>query len=197
MYQYHTQEGKSSSASDLLLVVFFVAVAFGMRPIVDLLSAVPAPFGGILKIALVVLFVGICYFFYAFRLCSYRYTVIHSPRRDDEPDRYGNKAEWPWPVGTVVVEKMVANKGSIIEEITPDELTGFIRAGEADAFFAAHPEINRDALRAERYTRPFEKKRSYLIFRRNDALRAAAFCPDETFAEHLETLLRIKEEAAQ
>jgi len=112
-------------------------------------------------------------------------------------DRFGNKAEWPWPVGTVVIEKMVSNKGRIIDEIAPDELTAFVGPEEADAYFAAHPEIRRSALQKERYCRPFGKKTSYLIYRRYGSLRAAAFRPDETFAAHLETLLRIKAEAEQ
>lgn len=197
MYQFHLKEGKTSSAVDLLLVVFFVLVAVFMRPIIDLLSSVPAPFGGILKILMMLFFVGICYFFYAFRLCSYRYTVIHSERKEDEPDQFGNKADWPWPVGTVVVERMVSDKGRIIDEIAPDELTAFIRPEETNAYFAAHSDVRRRSLRSERYCRPFLKKTSYLIYRRYGSLRAAAFCPDETFAAHLDTLLAIKAEAAK
>lgn len=197
MYQFHLKEGKASSAADLLLVVFFVLVAVFMRPIVDALSSVPAPFGGILKIFMMLLFVGVCCFFYSFRLCSYRYTVIHAPRQDDEPDQYGNKAEWPWPVGTVVVEKMVSDKGKIIDVIAPDELTAFVRPEEADAYFSAHSDVRRRSLRSERYCRPFGKNAAYLIYRRSGSLRAAAFRPDETFAAHLETLLRIKAEASE
>lgn len=197
MYQQHLKDEKSTSVTDLLLVVLFLLLAIFMRQIVDFCAALPAPWRSLSQLMLFILFVGICLFIYKRRICSYRYTVIFEAVPEGELDQYGNQRVWPWPVGTVLFERMVANKGKIIEEIAPTELIALVKP-DANAIGIIAPEgtlQKPNFLNTARLTLFPRKTASMLVFVRNGKTGYIFFHPDDTLSGHIETLLHAKHAA--
>lgn len=193
MYQQHLQNEKSTSLMDFLLVVVFLLLAVFMRQIVDFCAALPTPWRSISQLVLFAAFVGICLFIYKRRICSFRYTVIFEEAPEGQLDRYGNQLVWPWPVGTVLFERMVSNKGKIAEEIAPAELVALVKPNEVlpSELFPKKPGF----FSTERMTRCSRKTASTLVFLRNGKPGCILFHPDETLTAHIETLLAAKHEA--
>lgn len=197
MYQQHLKDEKSTSVTDFLLVVIFLLLAIFMRQIVDFCAALPAPWRSLSQLMLFILFVGICLFIYKRRICSYRYTVIFEAAPEGELDQYGNQLVWPWPIGTVLFERMVANKGKIAEEIAPNELIALVKP-EANTIGVIAPEgvmQKPNFLNTARLTRFSRKTASMLVFARNGKTGYIYFHPDDTLSGHIEALLRAKCEA--
>lgn len=196
MYQQHLKDEKSTSLTDFLLVVLFLLIAVFMRQIVDFCAALPAPWHSLSQGALFLSFVGICLFIYKRRICSYRYTVVFQPAPEGEVDPYGNQLVWPWPIGTVLFERMVANKGKLAEEIAPAELVALVKPGTAFSLFSPSGTLKKPGFfNTARMTRLPRKTASMLVFERNGKAGYILFHPDETLTGHLEALLAAKREA--
>lgn len=198
MYQQKLESEKSSSRFDFLLVILFLLIAIFMRQIVDFCMALPAPWKGLSQMLFFCAFVGICLFIYKRRICSYRYTVVYAPPPEGEVDAYGNPMEWPWPVGTVLFERMVSNKGNLGEGVAPQELVALIKPGEPITApnMPGIPEQKPTPLNTARLTRNAKKTAHTLVFLRKGKLGYIMFHPDETFCSHLEALLAAKRKAA-
>ncbi len=197
MYQQPLQNQKNSSKLDLLLFILFIGIALFMRQITDFFTALPAPWNTAGQILLFLMFIGICLFVYKRRLCSYRYTVIFAPAPEGELDPYGNPLEWPWPIGTVLFERMVSNKGNLVEEVPPAELLALLSPGQApESGLLENGGKKPNYFNTTRMTRYSAKKAHTLVFRRKGKIRYIAFHPDETMCGHIETLLAAKREAA-
>lgn len=80
------------------------------------------------------MFVGICLFIYKRRICAFRYTVIFQPAPEGQLDKFGNQLVWPWPIGTVLFERMVGGKGKIAQEIAPSELVALVKLDAVGLF---------------------------------------------------------------
>ncbi len=195
MYQQHLKDEKSTSLTDFLLVVLFLLIAVFMRQIVDFCATLPAPWHSLSQFALFLSFVGICLFIYKRRICSYRYTVVFKPAPEGEVDQYGNQLVWPWPIGTVLFERMVANKGKLAEEIAPAELVALVKPDTVGLFSPSGALKKPGFFNTARLTRLPRKTASMLVFERNGKLGYILFHPDEMLTGHLEALLAAKREA--
>lgn len=134
MYQQHLKDEKSTSLTDFLLVIVFLLLAIFMRQIVDFCASLPAPWRSISQLVLFAVFVGICLFIYKRRICAFRYTVIFQPAPEGQLDKFGNQLVWPWPIGTVLFERMVGGKGKIAQEIAPSELVALVKPDAVGLF---------------------------------------------------------------
>lgn len=73
-------------------------------------------------------------FIYKRRICAFRYTVIFQPAPEGQLDKFGNQLVWPWPIGTVLFERMVGGKGKIAQEIAPSELVALVKPDAVGLF---------------------------------------------------------------
>ena len=195
MYQQHLKDEKSTSLTDFLLVIGFLLLAIFMRQIVDFCASLPAPWRSISQLVLFAVFVGICLFIYKRRICAFRYTVIFQPAPEGQLDKFGNQLVWPWPIGTVLFERMVGGKGKIAQEIAPSELVALVKP-DAVGLFSSKAMLKKPGFfNTERLTRFSSKTASMLVFERGGKAGYILFHPDETLTGHIEALLAAKREA--
>ena len=113
MFQESVDRSHGSSKSDLILFLILVAAFFGIGGIVLLLeskinSTIP-------RYAFIALVLAGVYLIYRYRLIGYRYTVFYEapkPVYDARFDDMMIHEDYPYPVGTVVFERIVSAKES-------------------------------------------------------------------------------------
>lgn len=180
MYQQRA-ERKSSSKFDSLLLVLFIIVVLLARQISNIASGLSAPFNIIVQIFLLGAIIAALLWVYEKRISSFQYTVVYGQAEPAE----GEAAPEPLPYkkGTLLFERMVANKGKLIECITKDEFVALLKPGEK--YSQGIPFIRAGALST------LDAANSHtIIFRRAGKLHSLAFAPDEEFIAKLEEALR-------
>ncbi|MBO4562234.1 MAG: hypothetical protein J5772_01325 [Clostridia bacterium] len=134
MYQESTDKLKGSAKSDTLLFVILIAFFFLAGTVATVLRA---KFNSSVPLyVLAAVFGGLLYLVYRLRLVGFRYTVFHKapePEYDARFDDYITHEDYPYPVGTVVVERIVSAKGTILLTLSKDELISVLAPEEQAA----------------------------------------------------------------
>lgn len=172
MYQQKVQRQGNSAKLDFVLLFIFIMVVFFARQISSLAAALPAPFNIIVQIFLLGAIIAALLWVYEKRICSFRYSVVYDPAANTENDE--NAEPLPYKKGTLIFERMVADKGKIVECVTRDEIVALLKPGET------YPE-GIPFTRAGALTTLGAKASHTLIFRRNGKLHSLLFAPDEEF----------------
>lgn len=183
MYQESVDKSGNSSKADVILLILLIVSFFLVGSIALYLEKVfssSAPryiFIGVVLIAV--------YLIYRTRLIGFRYTIfykepeaVYDPRFDDMIIH----EDYPYPVGTIIFERIVSAKGTILLTLTDQELVAAVDPG-ADA--SAYGEV-RDTYNFSR-TKP-EKSHS-LIYRKDGKLCRLYFSPDREFLGYIDSIM--------
>lgn len=177
MYQQKAQRQGNSAKLDFVLLFIFIMVVFFARQISSLAAALPAPFNIIVQVFLLGAIIAALLWVYEKRICSFRYSVVYDPAANAEGKE--NAEPLPYKKGTLIFERMVADKGKIVECVTRDEIVALLKPGEA--YHEGIPFTRAGALST------LNAKASHtLIFRRNGKLHSLRFAPDEEFLKRME-----------
>lgn len=179
MYQESVDRMKGTAKSDtllfILLVLFFIfagTAATVLRKTLE--SDIPL-------YALAVLLGGMIYLIYRLRIVGYRYTVFYKEPEteyDARFDDYITHEDYPYPVGTLVFERTVSAKGTILEVVKHDEILRLLDAGaeyDSDEEFVYAPCKK-------------EKASSIVIHRDNRTVRIY-FTPSPELKKHIESII--------
>lgn len=175
MFQERTG-AKDDPRQDLFYVALILAFIIFAKNIFAILSSLPAPWDAAAKIASVAGLALAVWLFYRIRIVDYRYSV--ACRRDGGEDGEQEEQAPAYAEGTVLFERMTANRGRLVERVEPRELVALIAPG------GALPEglASRDIMRCS----ALEAKKSHLlVYRREDRLRAVRFSPTQALAERV------------
>ena len=80
--------------------------------------------------ALLLALVAACYWIYRQRLCTYRYTIFFEQPPEGELDEYGEQATQPYPLGTILFDRMVSSKGKLYEGVNAHDFVALIPPGK-------------------------------------------------------------------
>lgn len=178
-----TNSYPSTGKSDLMLFFAMVAALVVFRFL--LTAAKMLPCSGLLQLLIFAAVVLLCRWLYKKRLCSYRFTVYTSEPDPNELDEFGDPRKNPFPLGALVAESMVGNKGKIIDIILPEEMTALLPPGEkaGKASFTGHLSVD-------------SKKTAHtLLYTRNGKKHALSFHPGDELIKILNEILAAKKEA--
>jgi len=177
MYQQTAQRRGNSAKLDFVLLFIFIMVVFFARQISSLAAALPAPLNIIVQVFLLGAIIAALLWVYEKRICSFRYSVVYDPAANAEGEE--NAEPLPYKKGTLIFERMVADKGKIVECVTRDEIVALLKPGEA--YHEGIPFTRAGALST------LNAKASHtLIFRRNGKLHSLRFAPDGEFLKRME-----------
>jgi hypothetical protein len=115
------------------------------------------------------------------RIVGWRYTVFYKEPEaeyDARFDEYITHEDYPYPVGTVVIEKTVSAKGEILAVIKKEEFVDLLEPG---ADFSADDEMV--------YGPRKKEVSSSLIFARDGKITRIYFTPSEQFKEYVRGLM--------
>jgi hypothetical protein len=187
MFQESVDRSHGSSKSDLILFLILVAAFFGIGGIVLLLeskinSTIP-------RYAFIALVLAGVYLIYRYRLIGYRYTVFYEapkPVYDARFDDMMIHEDYPYPVGTVVFERIVSAKGVILLTVDKSEIEAICKPGEEKPEAVVDGVSNNVACRKE--------SKSYCMYYRKDGrLNKLYFDPSEQFLGYLERIINGEE----
>lgn len=173
----------STKKSDFLLFLGMVLALVVFRFL--LTAAKLLPYSGLFQILIFGIVVLLCIWLYKKRLCSYRFTVYTSEPDPGELDEYGDPKKNPFPLGALVAETMVGDKGKIVDIILPGEMTALMPPGEGSgkASLTGHLSVN-------------SKKTAHtLTYQRNGKKYALRFHPSSELTEILNEIMAAKKEA--
>ena len=179
MYQESSDKLNGSGRSDALifiaLIVFFMIAG-------TLATVLRAKLGSNVPLyALAVVFGALLYVVYRLRIVGWRYTVFYKepePEYDARFDDYITHEDYPYPVGTVVIERTVSAKGEILAVIAKDELVALLEPGEAAS-------CDDEAVCGPK---PKEKSCSIVYKHEGKTLRIY-FTPTEEFKAHVRSIM--------
>ncbi len=189
MHQEISENKKGSAVVDIVLVAVLVLMMVFIRTVLNFTQTFPKPFNQISTILVFVILMGICYYIYAKRICSYRYTTIYAQPKEGELNAFGEDAPYSYDVGTVCFERMVANKGKIAVMVLPGEIISLVAPGEAFPVLPARAT-------EERCTTLPVKTAHKLIFKQKNRYFYATFTPSEKLVGYINEYLASREKAA-
>ncbi len=175
MLQERSDGGKDSARLDLLIIVVFVLLIVFIKRIAAFIKALPEPWNVVLQAALFLVLVALCYFLYAKRIRDYRYSIVYHQPGEGEENIFGEEKPYPWKEGTVLFERMIANKGRFVGKIEPAELVALLAPGEEYAEKIGFS-------RTESFSGKSARKSFSLVYRRRNKLFAVRFSPSEEMA---------------
>lgn len=182
MYQESEDKLRGSALSDTLLFILLIAAFFVLGGIAAFLRSKFDNAAPLYVFALI--FGAALYVVYKLRIVGYRYTVFYKePEAEYDPrfDDYITHEDYPYPVGTVVIEKTVSAKGTIIEVISKDEIKAVLAPGESC-------EPCREVVCG-----PLKKERSSsVVFARNGETIRLYLAASEQFREYVRTIIEDK-----
>jgi hypothetical protein len=178
MLQERTANKKDDSTKDLILIVLIVLVFVFIKRIFTFLAGLPMPWNTIGQGALFIGLIAGCYLFFTKRISDFRYSVIYHQPGEGETNIFGDEQKYPWPEGTVLFERMVANKGRLLVTVEPSELVALVEPGETY-------EEKTTAFRTEHFSGKAWRKSHTLIYRRKNKLYATLFSPSQEMAAHI------------
>ena len=181
MLQEVYQSDKSTPKSDLVLVIVLLALFVFARDISVWLRSLPL---GALWLLLVFFgLLGFVYYIYKSRLISYRYTLTFEENDDEKSEMFGDTVKNPYPLGSLLIERMSGSRGRVLELVIPQEYEELLPAGEACAAEAAKG-------KTFQLTSQSRKKAYRLYFKRDGALYCMFFSPSEEMAMRLDTMIK-------
>ncbi len=186
MYTQRAERKGNSAKLDFVLLFIFIVVVFFARRLSTLASALSAPLNIIVQIALLGAIVAALLWVYEKRICSFRYTIVHGIKEETAPDSdadnnpESNPEPLPYKVGTLIFERMVADKGKMVECVTKDEVIELLKPGETHAGEGI-PFLRTGSLSTNKPSESYT-----LIFRRGGKLHSMSFAPDEQFVAYFD-----------
>lgn len=191
MFQESVDRSHGSSRSDLILFIVLVAAFFGIGAIVLLLeSKIDSKIPRYVFIALVL--AGV-YLIYRYRLIGYRYTVFYEapkPVYDARFDDMMIHEDYPYPVGTVVFERIVSAKGVILLTVDKSEIEAVTKPGEEKPELTADGAVNNIACRKT-------GKAHCMYYRKDGKLNKLYFDPSEQFLGYIERIMNAEEPSGE
>lgn len=175
MFQERTG-AKDDSRQDLFYVALILALIVFAKNILTLIKLLPAPWSVVARILAVLGLALLFYLFFTRRIIDYRYTV--SCCRDEQGDGEEGGRAPTYADGTVLFERMVANKDRLVEKVEPGEFVVLTAPGEALPEGLAARDIVRCSAKSA-------NKSHLLVYRREDQLRAVRFSPTPAMAERV------------
>jgi len=177
-----TNSYPSTKKSDLILFLGMVVALVVFRFL--LTAAKLLPHGGILQLPIFGLVVLLCIWLYKKRLCSYRFTIYTKEPDPSELDEFGDPRKNPFPLGALVAETMVGDKGKIVDVILPAEMTALFPPGEkVKASLTGHLSVKG------------KKTAHTLVYTRDGRKHALRFHPSEELVKILNEIFSAKKEA--
>lgn len=183
MYQQSVDRADGSSKKDLMLFVLLIVVFFLLGSVmlyIENISQSLIPryvFIGCVLLAL--------YLLYRFRLVGYRYTVfykeldpIYEPKLDPT-----KPIESPYPIGTVIFERIVSAKGTILVTLSAKDIISIEPCGINT--INDQPDILNVCVGKKR-------ERYLLTYRKNDLQACILFSPNEEFLIHLDEAMKLE-----
>ncbi|MBQ1685616.1 MAG: hypothetical protein II072_08925 [Clostridia bacterium] len=181
MFQESVDRSHGSSKSDLVLFIVLIAAFFTVGAIVFILEN---NFGSKLPRYIFIGAVLAClYLVYRLRIVGYRYTIFHEEPKPVYDPRFDDMIlheDYPYPVGTVVFERIVSAKGTILFTVDRSEIEALAKPGE-DCGLKAETEFNAACRKPE--------KAYSLFFRKDGQLVCVYFDPSEEFLGYLQKIL--------
>ncbi|MCR5611990.1 MAG: hypothetical protein K6F68_09220 [Clostridiales bacterium] len=179
MHQESVDKLKGTMRSDTLLFILLIVFFFFAGSIATFLKAkfcsnIPLYVFAAVLGALIILV-------YKLRIVGYRYTVFYKepePEYDPRFDDYTTHEDYPYPVGTILIERTSSAKGEIVEIISKNEIVKFLEPGEE---YAADEEL--------RYSPAKKEKSRSLILNRNGKTVRMYFTPSDEFKKYVESML--------
>jgi len=177
-----TNERKSTKGGDILLVVALIALIVFARVLLNAIKSLP--FAGVAQLFVFAGLIAACFLVYKRRLSSYRFTVFNSEPAEGDLDEFGEQRKNPYPLGTFIAERMVGDKGRIMDIVSPAEMTALLAPGESLSGAEARP--------AQRAFLSVDKRQTAhtLVYRRSGRLYSIAFHPSEKLACILREIIR-------
>lgn len=183
MYQQSVDKSGNSSKADVVLLILLIVSFFLVGSVALYLEKVfssSAPryvFIGAVLIAI--------YLIYRARLIGFRYTIfykepeaVYDPRFDDMIIH----EDYPYPVGTIVFERIVSAKGTILLTLSARDLVAVTEPkADASKYGLIHDTFN--------FSRTKPEKSYGLIYRRDDDLCRLYFSPDEEFLGYIDRVM--------
>ena len=114
MYQQTAQRRGNSAKLDFVLLFIFIMVVLFARQAATFAAALPAPFNTLVQIFMLGAIIAALLWVYEKRICSFRYSVVYDPAANAEGEE--NAEPLPYKKGTLIFERMVADKGKIVED---------------------------------------------------------------------------------
>ena len=131
MYQESDDKMKGSALKDTVLIILLIAAFFAIGAIAAKLRS---GFDNNLPIYVFGILCALCvYLVYRLRVVGYRYTVFYEPPKaeyDARFDDYIMHEDYPYPVGTFVVERTVSAKGEILITVDKADMLRLLAPGE-------------------------------------------------------------------
>lgn len=182
MYQESDDKLKGGKLMDTVLFIALIAFFFIAG---GLATAMRAKFDTPLPLyAVAVIFAGLIYLVYRLRIVGWRYTVFYKEPEAEYDPRFGEEImheDYPYPVGTVVIEKTVSAKGEILAVIKREELIALLEPG-------ANYAVDEEAVLG-----PKKKEvSSSIVFCREGRTYRAFFTPSEEFKGHVREIIDAK-----
>lgn len=179
MHQESVDKLKGTVKSDTLLFILLIVFFFFAGSIATYLRA---RFGSNIPLyVFAAVLGGLMILVYRLRLVGFRYTVFYKepePEYDPRFDDYITHEDYPYPVGTVIIERTSSAKGEIAEVIGRDELQCLLSPGE---------EYSVDE---ERSYSPSKKEKSHSLIVKKDGKTIRMYLtPSADFIKYVETML--------
>lgn len=181
MYQQSVDKANLSAKKDLfffiiLVVTFFICGAIMLYLENVLSSSIPR------YVFIAAILAGI-YIFYRLRLIGFRYTVFYKelePVYDPRFDAVKPVESYPYPVGTLIFERIVSAKGTIIKRVDIRDVISFDKYDRDSKYEIKHVYCLTSRKDAEAYS---------LIFHDGEKESMIIFSPDSEFVQHVNDLI--------
>lgn len=179
MHQESVDKLKGTAKSDTVLFVILILFFVFAGAIATFLKT---KFGSNIPLyVFAALLGGLMVLIYRLRIVGFRYTVFYKapePEYDARFDDYITHEDYPYPLGTIVIERTSSAKGQILEVIKKEELIRVLEPGaeyEADVVLLCSPKKQ-------------ENSRS-LIFRRDKKVYRLYLDASDEFKKYAESIL--------
>ena len=179
MFQESVDRSHGTSKSDLWLFIILIAAFFAIGGVVMYLEkhfSSKIPF-----YVFVVIVLAAVYLIYRMRLIGYRYTIFYEepkPVYDPRFDDMMIHEDYPYPVGTLVFERIVSAKGTILLTVDRSEIEAFLAPGEKRSDLSINGMVNNISFR--------KPEDAYsLVYRKNDKLNLLYIDPSEEFRGYI------------
>lgn len=188
MYQQSVDRSHGSSKSDLILFLVLIVAFFTVGAIALYLEGVFS--SRLPRYIFIGLVLAALYLVYRLRLVGYRYTVFYEEPKPVYDERFGEEIvheDYPYPVGTLVFERIVSAKGTILFTIDKNDILEFLAPGEKP----------REAVEFEYDLSCTKREKAHtLVFTAGDAKTALYFDPDDEFSAHVKTIMSMADTEA-
>lgn len=181
MLQEREETPRRSPIRDLILVFVLLALIILARGIMTAVRTLP--YGGALQILLFLLVILLVYGVYKKFILDYRYTLTFAEPDPADVDAFGDVRKNPYPLGSLIVERMVGDKAKLFEAVMPEEYVCLLPpaadgpVGAGEKYKTLHLTVR-------------SKKQAYsLYFRRSGTLYRLFFAPSAAFAAKLDGMI--------